>query len=166
MPEVAGFFLDYHTRKGVKFVLGGKAAVIKGEGTVRAVGLTDGSEIPADIVIVGIGVDPDTSLAEKAVLAVGDGIVTDRFCRTSDPAIYAIGDCASRPLVHYGRTARLAAAPTGLDQQLVTNFDRLEMAPPRLRPVGGFQLADRDLRTAAGSLRARQPAQALGQFPS
>ncbi|MES1202584.1 MAG: FAD-dependent oxidoreductase [Pseudomonadota bacterium] len=114
-PEVAGFFLDYHTRKGVKFVLGGKAAVIKGEGGVRAVGLTDGSEIPADIVIVGIGVDPDIGLAEKAGLTIGDGIVTDRACRTSDPAIYAIGDCASRPLVHYGRTARLESVHNAIE---------------------------------------------------
>ncbi len=114
-PEVAGFFLDYHTRKGVKFVLGGKAAVIKGDGAVRAVGLTDGSEIEADIVIVGIGVDPDIGLAEKAGLSVGDGIVTDRACRTSDSNIFAIGDCASRPLAHYGRNGRLESVHSAIE---------------------------------------------------
>lgn len=114
-PEVAGFFLDYHTRHGVKFVLGGMAAVIKGDGDVRAVGLSDGSEIPADIVIVGIGVDPDVGLAEKAGLATGDGIVTDRFCRTADPAIYAIGDCARRPLIHYGRDQRLESVHNAIE---------------------------------------------------
>jgi 3-phenylpropionate/trans-cinnamate dioxygenase ferredoxin reductase subunit len=114
-PEMAGFFLDYHTRQGVKFVLGGKAAVIKGEGGVRAVGLTDGTEIPADIVIVGIGVDPDIGLAEKAGLTISNGVETDRACRTSDPSIYAIGDCASRPLVHYGRNARLESVHNAIE---------------------------------------------------
>jgi 3-phenylpropionate/trans-cinnamate dioxygenase ferredoxin reductase subunit len=100
-PEVAGFFLDEHTRQGVRFVLGGQPALICGEEHVTGVRLADGLEVDADIVIAGIGVTPETTLAQQCGLAVEDGIVTDRQCRTSDPAIFAIGDCARRPMVHY-----------------------------------------------------------------
>ncbi len=101
-PEVAGFFLDEHTRQGVRFVLGGQPAILKGEDHVTAVCLADGMEIKADLVIAGIGVTPETTLAQQCGLSVDDGVVTDRQCRTSDPAIFAIGDCARRPMVHYG----------------------------------------------------------------
>lgn len=105
-PEVAGFFLDEHTRQGVRFVLGGQPAVLKGDDHVTAVCLADGMEIKADLVIAGIGVTPETNLAQQCGLTVEDGIVTDRQCRTSDPAVFAIGDCARRPMVHYGDTVR------------------------------------------------------------
>jgi 3-phenylpropionate/trans-cinnamate dioxygenase ferredoxin reductase subunit len=105
-PEVAGFFLDEHTRQGVRFVLGGQPAILKGEDHVTAVCLADGMEIKADLVIAGIGVTPETTLAQQCGLTVEDGVVTDRQCRTSDPAIFAIGDCARRPMVHYGDTVR------------------------------------------------------------
>lgn len=101
-PEVAGFFLDEHTRQGVRFVLGGQCALIKGADRVTGVALTDGTELPADLVIAGIGVTPDVAIAEQCGLTVNNGIVTDRNCRTSDPNIFAIGDCAARPMAHYG----------------------------------------------------------------
>ncbi|MGE0531247.1 MAG: NAD(P)/FAD-dependent oxidoreductase [Hyphomonadaceae bacterium] len=101
-PEVAGFFLDEHTRQGVRFVLGGQCALIKGADRVTGVALTDGAELPADLVIAGIGVTPDVAIAEQCGLTVNNGIVTDRNCRTSDPNIFAIGDCAARPMAHYG----------------------------------------------------------------
>jgi 3-phenylpropionate/trans-cinnamate dioxygenase ferredoxin reductase subunit len=100
-PEVAGFFLDEHTRQGVRFVLGGQPAVIKGKDRVTGVGLADGGELPADIVIAGIGINPEAALAEQCGLTVENGVVTDRQCRSSDPAIYAIGDCAARPMAHF-----------------------------------------------------------------
>lgn len=100
-PEVAGFFLDEHTRQGVRFVLGGQPAVIKGQERVTGVALTDGAELPADIVISGIGITPDIALAEQCGLKVENGITTDRQCRTSDPNIFAIGDCAARPMQHF-----------------------------------------------------------------
>jgi 3-phenylpropionate/trans-cinnamate dioxygenase ferredoxin reductase component len=115
-PEVAGFFLDEHTRQGVRFVLGGQPALIKGQDTVTGVGLTDGAELPADLVIAGIGVTPDIALAEQCGLTVNNGIVTDRFCRTSDPNVFAIGDCATRPMVHYEtRMARLESVHNAVE---------------------------------------------------
>jgi len=115
-PEVAGFFLDEHTRQGVRFVLGGQCAVIKGSDRATGVGLTDGAELPADLVISGIGVTPDVAIAEQCGLTVNNGIVTDRHCRTSDPNIFAIGDCAARPMVHYeGRIARLESVHNAVE---------------------------------------------------
>jgi 3-phenylpropionate/trans-cinnamate dioxygenase ferredoxin reductase subunit len=115
-PEVAGFFLDEHTRHGVRFVLGGQPAIIKGEEHVTAVCLADGMEIGADLVIAGIGVTPETTLAQQCGLSVEDGVVTDRQCRTSDPAIFAIGDCARRPMIHYGeRVARLESVHNAVE---------------------------------------------------
>jgi len=115
-PEVAGFFLDEHTRQGVRFVLGGQPALIKGSDRVTGVALTDGAELPADLVIAGIGVTPDIAIAEQCGLTVNNGIVTDRHCRTSDPNIFAIGDCAARPMVHYeGRVARLESVHNAVE---------------------------------------------------
>jgi len=87
-------------------VLGGQPAVIRGEAHVTGVSLTDGMEIPADVVVAGVGILPDTALAEQCNLTVANGIITDRQCRTSDPAIFAIGDCAARPMVHFGGEVR------------------------------------------------------------
>ena len=115
-PEVAGFFLDEHTRQGVRFVLGGQPAVIKGTDRVTGVALIDGGELPADLVIAGIGVNPDTALAEQCGLKVENGILTDAECRTSDPSIFAIGDVASRPMLHYGnRIARLESVHNAVE---------------------------------------------------
>jgi len=115
-PEVAGFFLDEHTRQGVQFVLGGQPAVIKGRERVTGVALADGTEIPADIVIAGIGVNPETALAQQCGLTVENGIVTDAACRTSDPAIFAIGDCAARPMAHFeNRMTRLESVHNAVE---------------------------------------------------
>jgi 3-phenylpropionate/trans-cinnamate dioxygenase ferredoxin reductase subunit len=115
-PEIAGFFLDQHTAHGVRFHLGAQAAIIKGNDRVRGVGLADGAEAPADLIVYGVGVLPDTQLAQTAGLTVNDGVVVDRQCRTSDPAIFAVGDCVRRPLVHYGgRMARLESVHNALE---------------------------------------------------
>ncbi len=115
-PEVAGFFLDEHTRQGVRFVLGAQPAVIKGQEQVTGVGLADGAVLPADIVVAGIGIYPDTTLAEQCGLKIDNGVVTDRQCRTSDPNIFAIGDCASRPMAHFDeRVCRLESVHNAVE---------------------------------------------------
>lgn len=115
-PEVAGFFLDEHTRQGVRFVLGGQPALIKGSDHVTAVGLTDGTEIPADIVLAGIGVNPEMTLAQQCGLTTENGIITDAQCRTSDPNIFAIGDCAARPISFFdNRLCRLESVHNAVE---------------------------------------------------
>ncbi|MFZ4071385.1 MAG: NAD(P)/FAD-dependent oxidoreductase [Caulobacterales bacterium] len=130
-PEVAGFFLDQHVAHGVQFRLAAQAAVFKGSDRVRAVGLADGDEVAADLVIVGVGVIADVGLAEKAGLIIDNGIVTDRACRTTDPAIYAIGDVARRPMTHYGgRMERLESVHSAIEGAKIAAAGILGAPPP------------------------------------
>ena len=95
-PQVAPVFADLHRQHGVDLRLGVRVAEITTSGG-KSTGarLTDGTRIGADAVIVGIGAAPKTRLAETAGLEVRNGVVTDASLRTSDPAIYAVGDIAS-----------------------------------------------------------------------
>jgi 3-phenylpropionate/trans-cinnamate dioxygenase ferredoxin reductase subunit len=152
-PEMAGFFLDEHTRQGVRFVLGAQAAVIKGRTQVTGVGLADGTEIGADLVIAGIGVTPEITLAQHCGLTVENGIVTDAHCRTDDPAIFAIGDCAARPMAQYeNRLQRLesvhnaiegaklvAATIVGQEQSIETPWFWSDQYDLKLQIAGLFQ---------------------------
>jgi 3-phenylpropionate/trans-cinnamate dioxygenase ferredoxin reductase subunit len=114
-PEVGGFFADLHRRHGVDLRLGTGVTGFAGESTVSAV-LTDDGEIPADVVVVGIGARPETQLAADAGLAVDDGILVDAGLRTEDPDVFAAGDVASVWQERYGRRVRVehwAAATNG-----------------------------------------------------
>ena len=156
-PELAGFFLDEHIAHGVKFELGAKVALIKGESEVRGVGLADGTEIDADIVIVGAGIMPDTALAVAAGLDVStepppmDGIVTDELCRTSDPSIYAIGDCARRPIKLLGRAWRLESVHNAIEGGKIAAAAITGQNPPALE-LPWFWSDQYDLKLTIGGL--------------
>ncbi|WP_232627864.1 NAD(P)/FAD-dependent oxidoreductase [Methylobacterium sp. Leaf118] len=97
-PETSEAFRAIHAEAGVTLLFGAGVSAIEGpEGRVAAVTLADGTSLPADLVLVGIGVVPNHELAEAAGLAVRDGIAVDAFLATSDPAISAIGDCVRFP---------------------------------------------------------------------
>jgi len=83
-------------------------------GRVRAAELSDGSTIEVDFVIVGIGVKPNDELAQQCGLEVGNGVVVDEFARTSDPSIFAMGDCAMLPW--RGNRIRLESVQNAVDQ--------------------------------------------------
>ena len=87
---------------------------LMGEGRVQSARLSDGSEIDVDFVIIGIGIRPATALAEAAELTVVNGIAVDAMGRTSDPHIWAAGDCASFPYKD-GRL-RLESVQNAIDQ--------------------------------------------------
>ncbi|MET0966235.1 MAG: FAD-dependent oxidoreductase [Nakamurella sp.] len=94
--EVAGIYRDLHAAHGVDFRFGsGVAEIIGSDGAVTGVRMTDGWEVAADLVVVGIGIAPVTDLADEAGLQVDNGIVTDELLRTSDPNIWACGDVAA-----------------------------------------------------------------------
>jgi 3-phenylpropionate/trans-cinnamate dioxygenase ferredoxin reductase subunit len=84
--------------------------------TVTNVHCTGGLVIPADVVVVGIGLLPNTELAQAAGLSVDNGIVVDEYARTSDPNIVAAGDCASHPSLYCGRRVRLESVPNAVEQ--------------------------------------------------
>ncbi|WP_328953312.1 NAD(P)/FAD-dependent oxidoreductase [Kitasatospora purpeofusca] len=94
--EVAQVFADLHRDHGVDLRFGVGVAGLTGEdGRVTGVRLADGTTVPADAVVVGVGIAPDTALAEAAGLEVENGIKTDEHLRTSDPDIHAAGDVAN-----------------------------------------------------------------------
>ncbi|WBU53570.1 NAD(P)/FAD-dependent oxidoreductase [Paracoccus sp. SCSIO 75233] len=96
-PETAAAIRELHLAHGVEILESTAISRLEGEGRVQAVSLADGQQIAAEIVVVGIGVSPETALAEAAGLAIDNGIACNSQGRTSDPAIWSAGDCASFP---------------------------------------------------------------------
>jgi 3-phenylpropionate/trans-cinnamate dioxygenase ferredoxin reductase subunit len=111
------FFQDYHRAKGVVFELGAGVDAIEGQdGRAVGVRLSDGRLIAADAVLVGVGAVANDELASEAGLECENGVVVDLTAKTSDPSIYAIGDCSRRPLPHYERIGHLESVPNALEQ--------------------------------------------------
>lgn len=111
------FFQDYHRARGVKFELGAGVQGFEGEnGQIRRVVLSDGRSVECDAALVGVGAVPNVELARDCGLDCADGIVVDLAARTSDPAVFAIGDVTHRPLPLYDRDFRLESVPNALEQ--------------------------------------------------
>jgi 3-phenylpropionate/trans-cinnamate dioxygenase ferredoxin reductase subunit len=116
-PEVAQVFAGLHREHGVDLRFGVQVAEITtAEGRASGVRLADGSHIEADAVIVGVGIIPNTQLAEAAGLEVSDGIVVDAALRSSDPDIFAAGDVASAYHPLLGRHIRVEHWANALHQ--------------------------------------------------
>ncbi|MBR7621763.1 FAD-dependent oxidoreductase [Phenylobacterium sp. 20VBR1] len=111
------FFTDYHRARGVTFELGAHIERLVGEaGKISGVKMADGRVIPADAVLVGVGGKPNDEIAADAGLDTARGIVVDLEARTSDPSIFAIGDCSHRPMPHYDRMFGPESVPSALEQ--------------------------------------------------
>jgi 3-phenylpropionate/trans-cinnamate dioxygenase ferredoxin reductase component len=116
-PLMSAFYESEHRAQGVEIRTGARLEEIVGQaGAVSGVRLAGGEELAADLVLVGIGILPNQELAAQAGLACRDGVLVDRDARTSDPRIFACGDCARRPLVHYGRDGRLESVHNAIEQ--------------------------------------------------
>ncbi len=113
-PETSDYIRALHVGHGVKILENTGLARIYGADHVTGVTLSDGTELAADFVIAGIGILPATDLAEGAGLALDNGIAVDAQGRTSDPAIWAAGDCASFPW--RGGRLRLESVQNAIDQ--------------------------------------------------
>jgi 3-phenylpropionate/trans-cinnamate dioxygenase ferredoxin reductase component len=118
-PEVAEFYTRIHKEEGVEIVTGVQAVSISGDTQVKLVQCQNGTEYEADIVIIGVGVIPNTELAEHAGLRTDNGIVVDKYARTSDEDILAAGDCTSHYNPIYKRHLRLESVQNALDQASV-----------------------------------------------
>lgn len=113
-PETSDYFRALHVGQGVEIREATGLDRLVGDDHVTAAILADGTELPVDVVIVGIGISPATELAEAAGLELDNGIRVDEFGRTSDPSIWAAGDCASFP--YKGERIRLESVPNAIDQ--------------------------------------------------
>jgi 3-phenylpropionate/trans-cinnamate dioxygenase ferredoxin reductase subunit len=97
-PVVSEFYLHAHERRGTHVLLRTGIEAIEGDaGRATGVRLADGRVLPADLVLVGIGLEPRTELADQLGLEVDGGIVVDEFARTSNPGVVAAGDCTTLP---------------------------------------------------------------------
>ncbi|MEM6906775.1 MAG: FAD-dependent oxidoreductase, partial [Pseudomonadota bacterium] len=113
-PPTADFIRDLHQGRGVQIREGVGLSRLEGNGRVARAHLSDGSEMAVDFVIAGIGISPETALAEAAGLEIENGIKVDDHSRSSDPLIFAAGDCASFP--YRGTRIRLESVPNAIDQ--------------------------------------------------
>ncbi|MGR3366762.1 MAG: NAD(P)/FAD-dependent oxidoreductase [Sagittula sp.] len=112
-PETSAWFRDLHRARGVDLREGTGLVRLLGEGHVTGAELADGTTLDVDMVIVGVGIAPATELAEGCGLEVLNGIAVDSHGRTSDPSIWAAGDCASFP--HGAGRIRLESVGNAID---------------------------------------------------
>lgn len=124
---VSRYYEGEHRRHGVDLVLGARMEAFVGDarGHVAAVRCADGREHRADFAVIGIGVLAQDALARAAGLACDNGIVVDEFCRSSDPAIWAIGDCTNHPSLRYGYRVRLESVDNAFEQATSAALDIL-----------------------------------------
>ena len=117
-PVVSEFYRAAHARRGVEIRVGTRVTGLAGDqNRVAAVELSDGTRIPADLVIVGIGVVPRSKLAHQLGLDYDGGILVDRFARTSNPTVVAAGDCTVQPNPLTGRgQVRLESVQNAISQ--------------------------------------------------
>jgi 3-phenylpropionate/trans-cinnamate dioxygenase ferredoxin reductase component len=116
-PEIAQTFADLHADHGVRLCLGAELVEITVEGgRASGVRLADGTVLPADAVVVGVGVAPDVALADAAGLATDNGVLVDAALRTSDPDVYAVGDIANQAHPTLGTRVRVEHWATALNQ--------------------------------------------------
>lgn len=116
-PPVSTFFEREHAARGVRLSLSTGLASFTGEdGRVTGVKTNREDVIAADLIVVGIGIQPNTELAAEAGLEIDNGIVVDDRCRTGDRRIYAIGDCSAHPSRIYGGRIRLESVHNAVEQ--------------------------------------------------
>jgi 3-phenylpropionate/trans-cinnamate dioxygenase ferredoxin reductase subunit len=115
-PELSQYYQDVHSANGVQLKLATGVSGLSGEDNVETVDLDTGESLPADIVVVGIGIVPNVELAATAGLEISNGIVVDDHCQTREPNIYAIGDCTWHPNALLDTELRLESVHNALEQ--------------------------------------------------
>ena len=128
-PFVSDFFLALHASSGVDVRLGAQVTALTGEDRVTGVTTTDGRNFPADLVVVGVGIIPNSELAQEAGIACDRGIVVDDCSRTSDPAVVAAGDCTARRMPD-GALLRLESVQNAIEQGKSAAAALLDRARP------------------------------------
>jgi 3-phenylpropionate/trans-cinnamate dioxygenase ferredoxin reductase subunit len=135
-PIISDFYRELHSNKGVRVFCGAYVSEIAGTGgAVQEVALSDGRRFPADLVLVGIGVVPNSEFARDAGLRISNGIAVNEHLQTDDEDIFAIGDCAEHPCIFAGARIRLESVQNAADQaQCVAAAIANHPAPYRALP--------------------------------
>ena len=123
-PEMSAYYHKLHTDRGVHIHTQTGVTGFSGNSSVEKV-LCGDESFDADIVIVGIGIIPNIEIAEEAGIHCNNGIVVDDHCRTSDPDIYAAGDCTNHPNPLMNKRLRLESVPNAMDQARVSTANML-----------------------------------------
>jgi 3-phenylpropionate/trans-cinnamate dioxygenase ferredoxin reductase subunit len=146
---LSNFYERVHREHGVEFHFGAMAQAFEGEGRIEAIATNQG-RVPADFVLAGIGVVPDATLAQAAGLACDNGIVVDEYATTSDPDIFAAGDCTNHPSFT-GERVRLESVQNAIDQAKHAALAMLGKATP-YREVPWFWSDQYDLKLQIAGL--------------
>jgi 3-phenylpropionate/trans-cinnamate dioxygenase ferredoxin reductase subunit len=115
-PEISAFFEALHRRMGTTVLTGATVAGLSGDGRVETVTLGDGTVLAADLVLVGVGAEPNVEIAAEAGLSCPNGIAVDDHGRTADPDVFAAGDCTWHPNPFAGGGFRLESVQNAIDQ--------------------------------------------------
>jgi 3-phenylpropionate/trans-cinnamate dioxygenase ferredoxin reductase component len=115
-PAISAHFAALHAEHGATILHESTVAKFVGDGAVAGVELGNRTQLEADVVVVAVGITPNVELAEGSGLPVRDGIVVDETLRTSDHAVWAIGDCVNYPNAQVGRPVRLESVQNATDQ--------------------------------------------------
>ena len=153
VPEVSAFFERIHREAGVDLRTGVQVTALEGEPDVTHVVLDGGERIPADFVVIGVGLIPNTELAQQTGLDVDNGIVVDEHTRTSDPDIHAAGDCTNHPNAFLGRRVRLESVQNAMEQARAAARNMLGQDEP-YRAVPWFWSDQYELKLQMAGLSA------------
>ncbi|MEM1142927.1 MAG: FAD-dependent oxidoreductase [Pseudomonadota bacterium] len=115
-PQISAWFEQMHRDYGVKILTGTGVEALQGENKVEAVRLADGTEVPADVVLVGVGAIPNSEIAADSGLSCPNGIEVDVFGATADPDVFAAGDCTWHPNQYAGGMFRLESVQNAVEQ--------------------------------------------------
>jgi 3-phenylpropionate/trans-cinnamate dioxygenase ferredoxin reductase subunit len=129
-PEIGRFLTEVHEAAGVEIRTGVGVTGLGDEEDGRTVLCGDGSEVAADVIVIGVGAVPNVELAEAAGLEVDDGVVVDELGRTSDPLIFAAGDVTNHPNPLLGRRVRLESWQNAQNQAIAVARAMLGGAEP------------------------------------
>jgi len=124
--NVSEYFAHEHRTQGVKLVCNTRVVRLEGTSRVERVMCADGSSYETDLLVVGVGALANMELATAAGLACENGIVVDEYCRTSDPAVFAAGDCTYHPSLRYDMRVRLESVDNAFEQAKTAALNMLD----------------------------------------
>jgi 3-phenylpropionate/trans-cinnamate dioxygenase ferredoxin reductase component len=128
--NVSEYFSHEHRTQGVKIICNSRVIRLEGKGRAERVVCADGSSHESDLLIVGIGAIANVQLAGEAGLHCDNGIVVDQYCRTSDAAIYAAGDCTNHPSLRFETRVRLESVDNAFEQAKAASLNMIDRPTP------------------------------------